>query len=198
MMCAYKSITTWTCKYILPGPSKFLLPKKVLAAGRFRVPRGARGFSEGDRVQFTAPANNPKVANHELGTIESIDGDWRLRLRMDGGRAVELDTSRQTHHDYGYAVTSHSSPGQTAERVLVHVDTALGAKDLLNSRMAYVSILRGAQDAQIFTNDASALGKVLSRDVSHAPAIEPEAIMQKIAPQSVLINEIAQELGMGL
>ncbi len=78
----------------------------------------------------------------------------------------ELDTSRRTHLDYGYAVTSHSSQGQTADRVLVHVDTELGAKDLLSSRMAYVSISRGAQDAQIFTNDASALGKVLSRDVS--------------------------------
>jgi len=33
----------------------------------------------------------------------------------------------------GYAVTSHSSQGQTAERVLVHVDTELGAKDLLNN-----------------------------------------------------------------
>ena len=157
-----------------------------------------RSFSEGDRVQFTAPANNLKVANRELGTVESIDGDGRLRLRMDGGHVVELDTSRQTHLDYGYAVTSHSSQGQTADRVLVHIDTELGAKDLLNSRMAYVSISRGAQDAQIFTNDASALGKVLSRDVSHAPAIEPEAAMQKIAPQALPIEEIAQELGIGL
>jgi ATP-dependent exoDNAse (exonuclease V) alpha subunit len=157
-----------------------------------------RGFSKGDRVQFTAPANNLKVANRELGTIEGIDGDRRLRLRMDGGRAVELDTSRQTHLDYGYAVTSHSSQGQTADRVLVHVDTELGAKELLNSRMAYVSISRGAHDAQIFTNNASALGKALSRDVSHAPAIEPDAVMQKIAPQSAPIEEIAQELGIGL
>jgi ATP-dependent exoDNAse (exonuclease V) alpha subunit len=85
-----------------------------------------RGFSEGDRVQFTAPANNLKVANRELGTIEDIDGDGRLRLRMDGGRAVELDTGRQTHLDYGYAVTSHSSQGQTADRVLVQVDTEQG------------------------------------------------------------------------
>jgi len=82
--------------------------------------------------------------------------------------------------------------------VLVHVDTELGAKDLLNSRMAYVAISRGAQDAQIFTNDASALGKVLSRDVSHAPAIEPEAVMQKIAPQSEHIQEVNQGLGLGI
>jgi len=34
--------------------------------------------------------------------------------------------------DHGYAMTSYSSQGQTADRVLIHVDTELGAKDLLN------------------------------------------------------------------
>ncbi len=37
-------------------------------------------------------------------------------------------------------MTSHSSQGQTTGRVLIHVDTELAAKDLLNSRMAYVSV----------------------------------------------------------
>jgi hypothetical protein len=95
-----------------------------------------RSLSAGDRIQFTAPANDLRVANRELGTIESIEGDGRLRLKMDGGRAVEFDTHKHPHLDYGYAMTSHSSQGQTADRVLIHVDTELGAKDLLNTRMA--------------------------------------------------------------
>ena len=53
-----------------------------------------RSFSVGDRIQFTAPANELKVANRELGTIESIEEDGRLRLKMDGGRTVELDPLR--------------------------------------------------------------------------------------------------------
>ena len=40
--------------------------------------------------------------------------------------------------------SAHSSLGQTADRVLIRVDTDLGAKDLLNSRLAYVSALRAA------------------------------------------------------
>jgi len=48
-----------------------------------------------------------------------------------------------------YAVTSHSNQGQTADRVLIHADTELGAKDLLNNRMAYVAVSRGAYDAQM-------------------------------------------------
>jgi ATP-dependent exoDNAse (exonuclease V) alpha subunit len=48
-----------------------------------------------------------------------------------------------------YAVTSHSSQGQTADRVLIHTDTELRAKDLLNNRIACVAVSRGAYDTQM-------------------------------------------------
>jgi ATP-dependent exoDNAse (exonuclease V) alpha subunit len=157
-----------------------------------------RSFSVGDRIQFTAPANELKVANRELGTIESIKEDGRLRLKMDGGRAVELATHKRLHLDYGYAMTSHSSQGQTADRVLIHVDTELGAKDLLNSRMAYVSVSRGRYDAQIYTNNAATLGQELCRDVSHSPAIQQEPAAHKLEPQTTHTNQISQCFGLGL
>lgn len=161
-----------------------------------------RAFSQGDRIQFTAPANDLKVANRELGTIESIGGDGRLKVKMDDGRSVQLDPNRQVHLDYGYAVTSHSSQGQTADRVLIHVDTELGAKDLLNSRMAYVAVSRGALDAQIFTNNAAKLGQALSRDVSHVPAIQQtlisHTIEQAAEQRSAHEHEIGQGFGMGM
>jgi conjugative relaxase-like TrwC/TraI family protein len=161
-----------------------------------------RQFSEGDRIQFTAPANELKVANRELGNIESIGRDGRMNLKMDDGRTVQLDPSRQLHLDYGYAVTSHSSQGQTADRVLIHVDTELGAKDLLNSRMAYVAVSRGAYDTQIFTDDAGKLSHALSRDVSHPPAIQQAPIshtVERAAEQrSAQEHEISQGLGVGM
>jgi len=157
-----------------------------------------RAFAEGDRIQFTAPANDLKVANRELGTIEGTNRDGRLHLMMDSGRAVELDSSRRLHLDYGYAVTSQSSQGQTADRVLIHVDTELVAKDLLNRRMAYVAVSRGAHDVQIFTNNASSLGHVLDRDVSHAPAIQQPLIAKAIEHQPARAQEISQGFGMGM
>jgi ATP-dependent exoDNAse (exonuclease V) alpha subunit len=156
-----------------------------------------RALSAGDRVQFTAPANDLKVANRELGTLESIGGDGTLHLKMDGGRSVHLDPNRPLHLDYGYAVTSQSSQGQTADRVLIHVDTELGAKDLLNSRMAYVAVSRGVHDAQIFTNDAAALGTVLNRDVSHAPAIQQAPLSQAIEEAAEQRPVHDQEMGQG-
>ncbi len=121
-----------------------------------------------------------------------------LNLKLDNGRALELDPNRHTHLDYGYTVTSHSSQGQTADRVLIHVDTDLGAKDLLNSRMAYVAVSRGAHDAQIFTNNAATLGHELSRDVSHAPAIQQAPLSQTIEQQPAQKHEIGQGFGIGM
>jgi ATP-dependent exoDNAse (exonuclease V) alpha subunit len=157
-----------------------------------------RKFSDGDRVQFTAPANDLKVANRELAKIEGIGENGQLHLKMDSGRAVDLDPNRHLHLDHGYAVTSHSSQGQTADRVLIHVDTDLGAKDLLNSRMAYVAVSRGAHDAQIFTNNAAALGHELSRDVSHAPAIQQAPLSKAIEQQPAQTHEMGQGLSMGM
>ena len=104
---------------------------------------------------------------------------------MDGGRAVELDPRQHPHLDHGYAVTSHSSQGQTADRVLIHVDSELGAKDLLNNRMAYVAVSRGAYDAQLFTNNREKLGAALGHDVSHQSAHGPGRMPeQSIAPRN--------------
>jgi conjugative relaxase-like TrwC/TraI family protein len=166
-----------------------------------------RVFSVGDRIQFTAPDHELKIANRELGKVEQI-GNGRMNLRMDDGRSIEIDPLRNPHLDHGYAVTSHSSQGQTAERVLVHVDTELGAKDLLNNRMAYVSVSRGAHDAQIFTNDREklpiALGHEVSQQSAHTPKIglektvSPQQDMgQKIEPQSVAQQEISHGFSIG-
>jgi ATP-dependent exoDNAse (exonuclease V) alpha subunit len=97
-----------------------------------------------------------------------------MRLKLDNERSVSFDPQRHPHLDHGYAVTSYSSQGQTADRVLINVDTELGAKDLLNNRMAYVSVSRGAHDAQIFTNDREKLPQALGHDVSHQSAHTPD------------------------
>jgi ATP-dependent exoDNAse (exonuclease V) alpha subunit len=85
---------------------------------------------------------------------------------------VEFNLKNYPHLDYGYAVTSHSSQGQTADRVLIHVDSEQAHPNLINSRMAYVAVSRARYDAQIYTNDKRNLAQQLSRDVSHRSAME--------------------------
>jgi hypothetical protein len=149
-----------------------------------------KAFSVGDRIQFTAPANELKVANRELGTVQSFTDDGRMSLQMDSGRSVSIDPREHPHLDHGYAVTSHSSQGQTADRVLINIDTELGAKDLINNRMAYVSVSRGAHDAQIFTSDREKLPEALSRDVSHQSAHVPDIVQ---AAEREIESKVAKE-----
>jgi conjugative relaxase-like TrwC/TraI family protein len=130
-----------------------------------------REFSVGDRIQFTAPDKSLGVANRDLATIESIHPDGRLSARLDGRCQIEFYASEHHHFDHGYAVTSHSSQGLTAERVLVHADTSVHP-DLLNSRFGYVSISRASHEATLFTDDIAKLGPQLGADVSKTSALE--------------------------
>jgi ATP-dependent exoDNAse (exonuclease V) alpha subunit len=134
-----------------------------------------RAFAQGDRVQFTAPDRKRDVANRELGTIDRVEPSGRLNVRLDSGRTVTFTERECRHLDYGYAVTSHSSQGQTADRVLVHVETDRAGEKLVNRRLAYVAVSRGRYDAQIYTDDKGKLGRMLDRDVSHRSALERDS-----------------------
>jgi hypothetical protein len=144
-------------------------PRQLHGVSVYR--KAKRDFSTGDRVQFTAPCGEERVANRQLGTVQQIDTEGNLYVRLDSGQEVQLNIREYPHVDYGYAVTSHSSQGATANRVLIHVDTEQAHEQLINSRLAYVSVSRGRYNVQIYTNDADKLGEELSRDLSKQSAL---------------------------
>jgi ABC-type branched-subunit amino acid transport system ATPase component len=128
-------------------------------------------FSVGDRIQFTAPNKSLGTANRDLATIESVASGGVITARLDNNRRVEFHAQQHRHFDHGYAVTSHSSQGLTAERVLVNADTSVHP-DLLNSRFGYVSISRASHEAALYTNDMIKLNPQLSAEVSKTSALE--------------------------
>jgi conjugative relaxase-like TrwC/TraI family protein len=136
-----------------------------------------REFAVGDRLQFTAPNRELGVANRDLGTVERIGKDGQLAVRLDHDKTVCFDPKQMRHFDHGYAVTSHSSQGHTAERVLVNIDSN-AHPELINTRLAYVSVSRASHDAHIYTNDAAALGHNLSHDVTKRSAVNLETSPQ--------------------
>jgi conjugative relaxase-like TrwC/TraI family protein len=145
-----------------------------------------REFSVGDRIQFTAPDKSLGVANRDLAVIDSIAADGRVAARLDSGRQVEFDPAEHRHFDHGYAVTSHSAQGLTAERVLVNADTGVHP-DLINSRFGYVSVSRASHEATVFTDNFAKLAPQLSADISKTSAL-------KIAPNA----SPAQGIGLGM
>jgi ATP-dependent exoDNAse (exonuclease V) alpha subunit len=134
-----------------------------------------REFSTGDRIQFSAPDRALNVANRDLAVIDAIapdgHGNTRIKARLDSGREVDFDPTEHRHFDHGYAVTSHSSQGLTAERVLVNADTGVHP-DLLNSRFGYVSVSRASHEATVFTDNFAKLAPQLSAGVSKTSALK--------------------------
>ena len=145
-------------------------PRRLRGVNVFR--EQDREFATDDRIQFTAPLKELKIANRDLATIERIE-DGRMTVRMDGRdkRALTFDTEKVRQYDHGYAVTSHSAQGLTSERVLAHFDTE-APRGLVNTRLAYVAISRASHDAHIYTNDTALLGKRLATDISKTAAID--------------------------
>ena len=130
-----------------------------------------RKFAVGDRLGFTAPSKELGVANRDLGTVQHIGKDIRLTVKMDNGKSVSFDANQMRHFDHGYAVTSHSSQGLTAERVMVNLDSHIHA-DLINKRFAYVAVSRGSHNAHIYTDNAVSLIGKLSHDVVKSSALQ--------------------------
>ena len=162
-------------------------PRRLAGVNVYR--EVAHDFSVGDRIQFTAPDKSLGVANRDLGTIESIRPDGHISAHLDNGRQVEFDATAHRHFDHGYAVTSHSAQGLTAERVLINADSGVHP-DLLNSRFGYVAVSRASHEATVFTDDASRLHQRLGTEVTKTAALE--------VAQSVSAGARDQSIGIGL
>jgi hypothetical protein len=152
------------------GASVTYDPRRLRGVNVFT--EAVREFSTGDRIQFTEPNKTLGVANRDLGTITSID-NGQMSVRLDGKqpRKITFDTAQFRQFDHGYAVTSHSSQGLTAGRVLANIDIE-SSRMLINTRLAYVAVSRASDDVRIYTNDAETLGRRLAADISKTAAVD--------------------------
>jgi len=153
-------------------------PKRLYGVNVFE--ERSRDFSLGERIQFTATNRDLGIANRDLGTITALE-ESSITVRTDGkaGREVTFDPTEFRQLDHGYAVTSHSSQGLTADRVIANIDTD-SSRSLINDRLAYVAISRAAYDARIYTNDAATLGARLATDVSKSAALDLSDVRQAV------------------
>ncbi|MGB8510754.1 MAG: AAA family ATPase, partial [Pyrinomonadaceae bacterium] len=168
VLTADEKTNTLTVKLDKSGQQVSYDPKRLQGVSVYR--EAEREFSAGDRLQFRAPYHAQKVTNGELGTLEKIE-KGKLTVALDSGRSVEFPIDKNRHIDHGYAVTSHSSQGQTVNRVFVNADTREPDK-LLNQRMAYVATSRARLDARIYTDSDQRLSAALARQVDKSTALE--------------------------
>jgi hypothetical protein len=70
-------------------------PRRQMGVSVYRAQE--KKFAVGNRVQFTAPNRQLKVANRKLGSIEDIVLNGPIRLVLDGGRRVEFQVKSFPH-----------------------------------------------------------------------------------------------------
>jgi hypothetical protein len=130
-----------------------------------------RQFAVGDRVQFSALSQPLAVANRERGYITAMTSEAITIAMPHRTVTVPASPRDRVHLDFGYAVTSHASQSETAERALVHVDTTLGAT-LVNQQFGYVAGSRPERDLQFYTDNRGAIAEALDRDPTQQTAID--------------------------
>jgi ATP-dependent exoDNAse (exonuclease V) alpha subunit len=160
-------------------------PKRLSGVTVYR--EAERAFAVGDRVQFTAPDKDLRVANRELGVVRRVHRDGAIDIEMDkgqtmgGGPTVTVPSDPRRHLDLGYAVTAYSGQGQTAGYTLVHADTKDRiAVSLWHERTTYVAWSRPRIDLRVFTDNKERLPQVLSREVNQEPALTREQTQEQI------------------
>jgi ATP-dependent exoDNAse (exonuclease V) alpha subunit len=150
------------------GTTKEYDPRRLRGVAVYE--KAERSFSEGDRVQMTAPHKAAGLANRELGTVERVDPSGDMKLRMDSGRTATVAADKPAHLDHGYAVTSHSAQGATADKVIVHAESSQSAA-LVNERFAYVAGSRMRESLDIYTDNSQGLTSALERQFDKTAAV---------------------------
>ncbi len=158
-----------------------------------------RELAVGDRVAFLQ--NEYKrydVRNGEVGVVTSTSKSG-IAVRLSDGREVAIDLGYYAALDYGYALTTYKSQGQTYDRVIVEADTRYA--HLQDQRNSYVQITRARNDVRIYTDDREALREAasilsekrdtldLNQSLSHA------AFMERRVREEALGTRARQEAG---
>lgn len=116
----------------------------------------------GDKVQFTRNDRALGRINGQQGEIVAIDSSTRTaKLRLATGRTetLRLDRPRDQHVAHAYVATAFAAQGRTADRVLVHADSA--ASQLVDQKSFYVAVSRAKDATTVYTDDRTRLVAVI-------------------------------------
>ena len=127
-------------------------------------------------LQANAVAGRKHFVNGELVEVKAIQGDSVL---LADGRVIPADYRTFTH---GYAVTSHAAQGKTVDEVLLVASSR--SLPAINQEQFYVSISRGRERCQVFTDDSELLRLHVTHSSARLAAVE--AMPQRDFLQTIL------------
>jgi ATP-dependent exoDNAse (exonuclease V) alpha subunit len=139
----------------------------------FELGAGCACFDVGEKRKLKVAAGDKlllqanwrkKFINGELVEVRAIQGD---SVVLADGRVIPESYRTFTH---GYAVTSHAAQGKTVDAVLVVASSR--SLPAVHQEQFYVSISRGRERCQIFTDDAERLRSHVTHSSARLAAVE--------------------------
>lgn len=127
----------------------------------------------GDKLLLQANTARKRFINGELVEVQAIQGD---SVVLADGRIIPPSYRTFTH---GYAVTSHAAQGKTVDEVLVVASSR--SLPAVHQQQFYVSISRGRERCQVFTDDVERLRSHVTHSSERLAAVEviPRVSRQK-------------------
>jgi ATP-dependent exoDNAse (exonuclease V) alpha subunit len=132
--------------------SERLRTKEINEGIKIPTATGEMNLSEGDRILFTKNDYQLDVRNGYLGTIQKIEADATLvvRLDMNPERTININPKTYNHFTHGYAATIHKTQGTTIKHSLVYA-SGFG----WNRNLTYVALSRHKESCQLFVDRES-------------------------------------------
>jgi conjugative relaxase-like TrwC/TraI family protein len=130
-------------------------------------------FSQGEKIVFGKNDNVLDVKNGQTGTLQSIDKDGNLSVKIDGGKDIQFNASQYPYLDSGYAVTEYKSQGMTKDNVIGYMPS--NSPSTANS--FYVAVTRAKEDVTIFT------------DLKQDPSLNDDSLQSKNGLKEKIIKE---------
>jgi conjugative relaxase-like TrwC/TraI family protein len=142
----------------------------------------AASFDVGESRELKVAAGDWLLLQANHGK-DFINGE-QVQVKRLAGRAIELADGRVMPAGYntfthGYAVTSHSSQGKNVDEVLLVASSK--SFPAVNREQFYVSISRGRERVQIFTDDSELLARRVAASHDRKAAIELQALRDDLA-----------------
>ena len=125
-----------------------------------------------------------RLSNGSLLTIQRFTK--RGDIVVDHGWVIGKDFGHLTH---GYVVTSHASQGVTVDKVFIGMSSE--SFPATTERTGYVSVTRGKEQVQIFTDDRKELLRAISRPDDPLSATE---LADSAQPKPGLRDRMAEHL----
>jgi conjugative relaxase-like TrwC/TraI family protein len=139
----------------------------------FQFGRGSALFDVGETRMLKIAAGDKlllqanwrkQFINGELVEVKAVQGESIL---LADGRIIPANYRTFTH---GYAVTSHAAQGKTVDEVLVVASSR--SLPAINQQQFYVSISRGRERCQVFTDDKELLRSHVTCSNARMAAVE--------------------------